>query len=353
MICAICKREFPKSNNLANHITRTHKIPIQQYYDTYIQSNCRCVVCGNPTTFVNLSVGYKKHCSTKCSANDSAVKTKKRQTNLSKYGVPCNLNIEDIKQKAKSSETLSKIKTTNLRRYGVTCALQQDYIREKVKSDEVQSKIDATFKDRYGTSRLNTPSIRHAINIASHTKEAELKRQNTVFNRKGVKFAFHTEASKQKAHSLEAQAKRKATKLAHSTWNRGTIEDNFAEQLDNLHVSYLRNYKSEKYTWKCDFYLPDFDLYIELNFFFTHGTHFYTGSKEDLLQIEKWSLSTSEFCKTAIQNWTVTDILKRDTAIKNNLNYVVLWNQSQVDKFFKSNFMFTGFVDFNSKEEIL
>ena len=76
MICAICKREFAKSNNLANHITRTHKIPIQQYYDTHIKGNCRCVVCGNPTTFVNLSVGYKKHCSTKCSANDSAVKTK-------------------------------------------------------------------------------------------------------------------------------------------------------------------------------------------------------------------------------------------------------------------------------------
>ena len=53
MICEICGKEFVDSR-ISVHITRTHKITIEQYYLTYIGTKGKCLTCGKDTKFQNI-----------------------------------------------------------------------------------------------------------------------------------------------------------------------------------------------------------------------------------------------------------------------------------------------------------
>lgn len=49
-----------------------------------------------------------------------------------------------------------------------------------------------------------------------------------------------------------------------------------------------RQYSDSRYPFNCDFYIRSLDLFIELNFHFTHGFHpFNSNSKEDQIQLEE------------------------------------------------------------------
>lgn len=39
----------------------------------------------------------------------------------------------------------------------------------------------------------------------------------------------------------------------------------------------------------------------------------------------------SHYYKCAIETWTVRDVLKRETAIKNGINYLVFWDNDLAD----------------------
>jgi hypothetical protein len=83
------------------------------------------------------------------------------------------------------------------------------------------------------------------------------------------------------------------------------------------------------YPYNCDFYLPDYDLYIEIQGNWTHGTHpFDVNNIDDInkLEILKEKSKTSVFYKTAINIWTVRDVKKRETARNNNLNYLEIFS---------------------------
>lgn len=54
----------------------------------------------------------------------------------------------------------------------------------------------------------------------------------------------------------------------------------------------------------------------------------FTLSKDDIniLNIWKEKSKTSDYYKTAINVWTNTDVIKRNTAKKNNLNYLEIFS---------------------------
>ena len=95
-------------------------------------------------------------------------------------------------------------------------------------------------------------------------------------------------------------------------------------------------YKSELYPWKCDFYIPEIDLYIEYQGLWTHGVKSfnYNGIQynchcpydpNNLIHqevIKQWKNKNTNFYNSAIETWTVKDVLKRETAKKNNLNWI-------------------------------
>ena len=113
------------------------------------------------------------------------------------------------------------------------------------------------------------------------------------------------------------------TKKQNKTFNSSSIEKQFEEYLKENNINYKTQYKSEVYPFNCDFYFPDSDLYLEINAHWTHGGHpFDNTNKDDLLLLKQWKKKNTEFYNNAINTWTVRDVLKRETAKKNNLNYI-------------------------------
>ena len=91
-------------------------------------------------------------------------------------------------------------------------------------------------------------------------------------------------------------------------------------------------YRSKEYPFNCDFYIPSLNLYIEYNGTWLHGDKFFDKSDiKDLEKLNQWTEKSknSKFYKNAIETWTVRDINKLETVIKNNLNYIAWFNQEQ------------------------
>ena len=105
-------------------------------------------------------------------------------------------------------------------------------------------------------------------------------------------------------------------------------EDEIFNYLITIDKDTKRQYYSELYPFHCDFYLPNFDVYIEYQGMWTHGLHpFDKDNKDDIEILNKWEIKaeTSKFYRSAIKNWTITDPLKRETAKDNKLNYLEIF----------------------------
>ena len=64
-------------------------------------------------------------------------------------------------------------------------------------------------------------------------------------------------------------------------------------------------------------------MYLEIQGSWTHGYRpFNPNNKDDQLQLLEWQSKNNEFYNSAIKTWTIRDVLKRETAKKNNLNYL-------------------------------
>ena len=79
-----------------------------------------------------------------------------------------------------------------------------------------------------------------------------------------------------------------------------------------------RQYRDKiRYPFRCDFYIPSEDLFIEANLHWTHGGRpFREDDPECLTQLLDWQrkAATSKFYENAIQTWTVRDVLKLQSA---------------------------------------
>lgn len=127
------------------------------------------------------------------------------------------------------------------------------------------------------------------------------------------------------------------TKKANGTCNSSAPEETLYEKLvetfgsDDVERQY---FDSERYPFYCDFYIKSRDLFIELNASWTHGGHWFDETcKDDCVTLQKWQEKSinSSFYESAINVWTVRDPLKRATAAKNGLKYLVFWDNDLSD----------------------
>lgn len=104
--CVLCNRKLNKLG-FGFHVRKAHNITRKEYYDIYIKKNNegKCLVCNNNTTFVDISIGYLKYCSNKCSNKDPNVIDKKKITCKRNYG---------YEFPYQSPEIMSKIQRTPL-----------------------------------------------------------------------------------------------------------------------------------------------------------------------------------------------------------------------------------------------
>ena len=78
----------------------------------------------------------------------------------------------------------------------------------------------------------------------------------------------------------------------------------------------------------CDFYLPKYDLFIEIQGSWTHGGHpFDKNNNDDIKILHKWISKNTKYYDNAIEVWTKRDVEKRQIAQINNLNFVEIFSK--------------------------
>ena len=311
MKCDLCGKCY-NTKGFSSHLRNSHNITNKQYYDLYIKepNENKCLLCRSKTNFISITKGYSKHCSVKCSSLDKNVKAKTKNTCIAKYGVANSFKTKKCIENSHSSIAKKKRLETLFSKYQITSPFSSTECRKK--------SLNTLYLKYHVTNPYNIPKIQHKCIEASKTNIAKQKRYIT---RKD------------------------------NGWNRSSCEEYFKEILKKLDIFYKHNYKSDQYPWKVDFYLEKYSLYIELNVFWTHGFHYYDYmSEEDNNCINAWNKQNNGYYKKAIDIWTQNDIQKRDWAINNNLNYIVLWNMSQINTFLESitTTSYEGFNDFNN-----
>lgn len=313
IICQICNFETT-TKGISSHLRSAHNITSKEYYDTYIKSSNEgiCPICNRTTKYYNFTKGYNKHCSTKCSSLDPEVQTKLRETNLDRYNVEVGYQTTNCIKNSHSKEALDKKYQTSL--------------------------------SKYGKSLVSNSSLKQA-----HTKQTLLTKYHVT---NSYLIPDIRKKALANAQTTTARTRYKVTRLSNG-WNKSNIEELFKQELDNLNIDYNYNTKSINYPWRCDFYLKDFDTYIELNLFWTHNFHYFDSNNlDDLNMLNKWKSKNNDYYKRAIDIWTNIDIQKRNHAIANNLNYIVVWTKDQVNQLLddlKSNNLPSKFYDYNSK----
>lgn len=266
-----------------------------------------------------------------------AVKEKIKKTNLERYGYESARQNEKVIEKSrqtclqkygvtnatKTLETRKKMKKTNLERYGVENTFQ---------SEEKKEKIKQTCMKRYGVV-----NPQQAKEIKLRTKKTSLKKygvpspnQNKKVKAKYIKTCLKKYGVINTGQLPEIIEKIRSSKKKNGTFNTSKPEKDIKVLLEAKFPDLEYQYKEKRYPFSCDFYIPSLDLFIEYQGFWSHGFKPFEGTKEDLIQLEKWkSKENNPIYKGAIQVWTIRDPLKRKTARENGLNWIEFFDMDQ------------------------
>ena len=247
------------------------------------------------------------------------IQTKFKQTSLNKYGVEHYNKSEKgrtiLSSILSSEEVRNKIKQTCLERYGVENPSQ---------SEEIQNKTKQTCLEKYGSEYYA-----QSQDYQSRQKDILNRYKQTCLERYGVEYYNQSEDGRarlsEKISSDEIQTKMNNTKHLNHTFSSSQIETEFASYLDSQNIEYKRQYRSKVYPFNCDFYLPKYDLYIEIQASWTHGGHPY-NEESDKTILEAWKSKNTDYYDNAIETWTKRDVRKREIARQNQLNYLEIFS---------------------------
>ena len=285
-----------------------------------------------------------------------SVKEKIKQTNLEKYGVEYVQQSDFIKQKikttciikygvdnpAKTKQVKDKMKNTCMERYGVEYSFQSENNKEKskqtwiekygvdnpLKSDIIKEKAKQTNLEKYG------------VEYISQNIEIRKKQLETVNKKYGGNAPICDPTIKEKILSKipESREKEYQTRKKNGTFNTSKPEKELLEYIKLYFPDVEYQYKNKKeYPFRCDFYIPELNLYIEYNGLWTHGKHpFDENNQEDIDKLNLWKSKNTKYYQNAINTWTNLDVRKRTIAKNNNLNYKEFWNLNDAKQFINS-----------------
>jgi len=213
--------------------------------------------CGKKTTFNrNWKDGYRLSCSPKCAQSCESTKSKRRNTNIEKWGVD-NISKSDIIKNRASS--------TNLERYGHTSSFQNETVRKKW-SDSIKDKYgeDHYFKtDDFKTKSVKTMNNKYGVDHYVQSDDYIEKTINTNNEKYGEDWYTRTD---------DYLVKSKKTS------NEKYGEDHYSmtdEYKIRVNESNLLKYK-EKWYYQSD----DFKKKSSESIMFKYGVDHYTKSEE-------------------------------------------------------------------------
>lgn len=273
---------------------------------------------------------------------------KAKQTCIDVYGVENVFQLDDIKSKSEQTK-LEKYNNahyvnpdkniqTKIALYG---SVEEAYKQRNIKSIE-------TCLERYGVENAacaedvkNKIITTQKINWANKTEEERqaiankisIANKGRVVWNKGKKVGPVPESKK-----VEILAKQYETKKNNNSFNSSSGESIFYKKLLKIFSEddVITQYSSDsRYPFNCDFYIKSLDLFIELNFNWTHGYKLFEGTEQDLQKLQKWEAKahSSDYYKNAIETWTKRDTQKYNAAKVNNLNYLVYYSEAEIEHF--------------------
>ncbi len=303
-----------------------------------IEEHPKCPICGNPVKFYRSVIKpFGTTCSQRCASIYATkfVNTEKRYEKIKKsikekYGVDNVFQNEDVKEKIKNIKyerygdpnfsNREKSKETNIEHWG-----GPSYFSDKQKKENSIKKKIKTVKEKYGVD-----NVFQNEDVKEKCKMSLLKHYN-VDN--ASKIEYLKEIRKQKEYE---------TKKINNSFNTSNEEDESYLLLKEKYPDAIRQYKSDKYPWCCDFYVPCLDLYIECNYHWTHGKHLFDNNNiDDVNKLNTWKNKQTKYYDNAIYVWSKLDVNKYNKAKENKLNYIIFYNFNDfkiwVNKKWKSN----------------
>lgn len=230
---------------------------------------------------------------------------KAKETKLIRYNDPNFTNNE-------------KRKATNLERYGVETKIITKEVLEKTHSKESRAKA------------IQTAKITNSKKTEEDFKRSAQKARETYLKKTG----YDCWMNNPNVDKTECKRKRYETLRRNKTFNVSKPEQDILSMLQAKFKEVKTEYTSEEYPFRCDFYIPEINLYIEYQGHWSHGFRPFNGTEEDLKKVEVWksrATNTNSY-NISIRIWTVRDPLKRETARKNGLNWIEFFNIKEFRK---------------------
>ena len=286
----IYKIHYPEFIDLLDNIYPDIKFSEQLYRYYYnLKEAPKCPICNNPCKYLNFTLGYSKHCSTKCASSDENVKLKTKSTLLEKYGTTnynnreqciktcqekygCDNVFQDntIKEKIKQtnnkkygvdypsqSKQIQKIREKNtLKKYGVKHHMMLDSVKEKVNKSLVEYHIKndpnmISYEDN-GDRRMHCP----------HPSCNKCQEKYYIIN--SINYYARRE------YNLEPCTRILPIGSCHSS---GTTLELFVRNLlDEYNVEYKTNIRDIIAPYELDIYIPSKKIAIECNGLYWHSS---------------------------------------------------------------------------------
>lgn len=250
-------------------------------------------------------------------------------------------------------KTNTKVKTKDLDLY-----LKDGWVIGNWNQDELNKKSGAGVKNFYAdlekSGKLEEYNSNKSIKISktlkdfwdnadsNYREERELKkntsRKNWSVEERKLYHQKMSKSAKQNRKTISEEEYRVRAAKAHKTRKaNGTCNTSKDEEISYTNLTQvfgsenvLRQYiDKERYPFACDFYIKSLDLFIECNYSWTHGNHIFNPNDDnDITLLESWKKRglKSDYYKNAIHTWTIRDINKYNTAMKNKINYKIFYN---------------------------
>lgn len=201
----------------------------------------------------------------------------------------------------------------------------------------------ATSQSRYGVDHPSQRvSFRRSMSqyMCDPENQRRIRARTVVTNQERYGVAYFTQLPEhrlEQSHRMSDPAHQRrilSAKRENGTLATSAPEDALYELLVeyvNQHgMTVVRQHRDGKrYPFAVDFYIPERDLFIELNGSWSHGGHWYEADREmDQRTVHTWLKKgkKSKYYRVALETWIKRDVRKREAARKAQLNYVTLWD---------------------------
>lgn len=295
----------------------------------------------------------ESHYGVRVTFKSKEILAKKDKTNLEKYGTI---------YPTQTQETKDKIAETNLKKWGYVSASLNPEIKKKQQdtlekhygvrqspfaSKEIQEKAKQTNKQKYGEevyrkSQDFKDKQKQALSIVGKDGLTGLERRIKTYKENCLKkygVENYTQSKEYQNIVKQVQEKRYATMKEHNSFNYSEPEEQVYKELINKFgkQDVIRQYKSEKYPYKSDFYIKSLSLYIECHFNWTHGAEPFDEKsiehQQKVAQLIEDSKKSKYYSK-ALYVWTVLDVAKLKCFKENKLSYKIFYNREQFNSWF-------------------